>query len=511
MQAVILAGGKGTRLASRLNGLPKPLVNVGGVPLLARQVRMLEAAGVDDVIILVNHRADAIRAFFDGWRGARITLIDDGEPKGTAGAVLAVVDGFADQFVVVYGDTLFDIDLQHMRAEHDNSGADVTLFLHPNDHPQDSDLVEVDRDGWITAFHPYPHPDGRDFRNLVNAAFYICNRAALEAWRNLSGNPDFAKDLFPTMLQSDARLRGYVSTEYIKDLGTPARLDKVERHLREGRLERASRRRPQGAVFVDRDGTLNVLRGYVLSPDEMELLPGSADGVRRLNDVGMKVVAVTNQPVLARGDCDWRMLDLIHARLDMLLGARGAYLDDLRVCPHHPDGGFEGERAALKIVCDCRKPAVGLILDACRDWNLEPKASWMIGDSTADMGAAAAAGATSILVLTGEGGRDGKHEAMPDFIVRDFEAAVDFVVEGMGRLEQRVATVLEAVALDAPISIECVLEGQGRALQVALRRMGRVAVGVETGADGPSEGAVLVVNNLKQAVVLGDLGLEWSF
>lgn len=511
MQAVILAGGKGTRLASRLNGLPKPLIDVCGEPLLARQVRMLERAGINDVIVLVNHRADAIQAFFEGWVGARVTLVDDGTPKGTAGAALAALDRFSEQFFVVYGDTLFDIDLKHMLAAHNSAGADATLFLHPNDHPQDSDLVEIGRDGWIISFHPYPHPGGADFRNLVNAAFYVCNRAALEPWRNFPGTPDFAKDLFPAMLRSGARLRGYVSTEYIKDLGTPARLDKVERHLREGRVERASRRRPQAAVFIDRDGTLNVLRGYVCSPDEMELLPGADNGVRRLNDAGLKAVLVTNQPVLARGDCDWPMMDRIHARLDMLLGACGAYLDDIRVCPHHPDGGFEGECSELKIVCACRKPAPGMIVDACRDWNLDPLASWMVGDSTADIGAAAATGLSSILVLTGEGGRDGKHEVQPDFITRDFEAAAEFIVKAIPRLEARILTALSTVAIDAPVSIESAFIGPARAARAALRRMGRDAVNISLPVDGPSEGVVLVADGGRQAVAMEDLGLEWSF
>jgi len=472
---------------------------------------MLEEAGVNDVIVLVNHRADAIQAFFEEWDGARVTLVDDGAPKGTAGAALAAIDRFAERFVVVYGDTLFDVDLKHMLADHVSSGADATLFLHPNDHPQDSDLVEVDRDGWITSFHPYPHPDGKDFRNLVNAALYVCNRTALEPWRNFSGTPDFAKDLFPAMLRGGARLRGYISMEYIKDLGTPARLDKVERHLREGRVERASRRQPQAAVFVDRDGTLNRLRGYVRSPDEMELLPGAANGVRRLNDAGLKAILVTNQPVLARGDCDWPMMDRIHARLDMLLGAGGAYLDDLRVCPHHPDRGFEGECSELKIVCACRKPSPGMIVDACQAWNLDPQASWMVGDSTADIGAAAAAGVTSILVLTGESGRDGKHEAQPDFVARDFEAAVEFIVEAMRRLEERILAALSAVAFDAPVSIESAVIGPARAARAALRRMGRNAVHVSLHADRPSEGVVLVSGGVSRTVAMDDLGLEWSF
>ena len=151
-QAVILAGGKGTRLASRLAGTPKPLVDVDGVPLLRRQIEALARYGVDDVVLLVNHAADQIEAFVAGANlPARVTLVDDGSPKGTGGAALASLDRLESRFVVVYGDTLFDLDVAHMISVHEAARADATLLLHPNDHPADSDLVEVNRDGWITA------------------------------------------------------------------------------------------------------------------------------------------------------------------------------------------------------------------------------------------------------------------------------------------------------------------------------------------------------------------------
>lgn len=434
MQAVILAGGKGTRLAERLNGRPKPLIDVCGVPLLERQVRTLVEHGVDDVVVLVNHAADQIEAFFaERDFGCTVTLVDDGEPRGTAGATLACLDKLRDCFLVVYGDTLFDIDIAHMVAAHEASGADATLLLHPNDHPADSDLVEIDGAGRITRLHSYPHPAGADLRNLVNAAFYVIERRALENWAVPGWTGDFAKDLFPQMVAAGALLHGYVSFEYIKDLGTPKRLDKVERHLREGVVARASRSQKQAAVFVDRDGTLNTLRGYVRAPDELELIPGTAAAVRRLNAAEYRVVLVTNQPVLARGDVTEVGMEAIQARLETLLGEEGGYLDAVHLCPHHPDSGFPGEVPALKMVCRCRKPATGLFEDAAEALNIDFERSWMVGDSTADIKAAQNLGLRAILVETGEGGRDGKYDVTPDRTVPDFAAAVSLILETADR------------------------------------------------------------------------------
>lgn len=473
MQAVILAGGKGTRLAERLGGRPKPLVDVCGVPLLERQLDALFSTGIEEVLLLVNHRADLIQSFVDAHpMSARIALVDDGEPQGTAGALLAALPLLRERFVVVYGDTLFDIDLPHFIEAHIQAGADISLLVHPNDHPADSDLVEVDGEGWIQAFHGYPHPPASAFGNLVNAAMYVCERRALEPWADFDTPSDLAKDLFPRMLAAGAGLLGYESYEYIKDLGTPERLDKVERHLRTGRVARASRRAPQRAVFVDRDGTLNVPAGYIKEPDQLVLIEGAADGVRRLNEAEYRVVLATNQPVLARGECDDATMRRIHARLQTDLGRAGAYLDSVLVCPHHPHSGFVGEVRALKCECDCRKPKPGMLLAAAADLNIDLSRSWMVGDASTDMACAAAAGVASVLVLTGDAGQDGRVSFAPDFIVADFGEAAELIVKRVPALVEALAFELgdrddDALLLDGT-------EQARRSVQAALRMMSQV-------------------------------------
>lgn len=472
MQAIILAGGKGTRLATRLNGRPKPLVDVCGEPLLARQLDMLGQHGVDDVVVLVNHAADQIDAFFRTRTGGpRARLIDDGEPRGTAGAALACLDELADRFLVVYGDTLFDIDIEVMLAAHTASGADVTLLLHPNDHPADSDLVEIDDQGAVKAFHSYPHPEGADLRNLVNAAFYICEKRALQPWVNEASPLDFAKDLFPRMLAAGARIQGYVSFEYIKDLGTPKRLEKAERHLASGVVERARRHHLQKAVFIDRDGTLNHLRGFLNAAEQLVLLPGAGRAVARLNEAEYRVVLTTNQPVLARGETDRDGMARIHARLETLLGHEGGYLDAIYLCPHHPDAGFPGEVAELKIACTCRKPGDGMFRKAIADLNIDVASSWMIGDSTADVLAAETVGVTSILVATGEGGRDGKWIATPDLVARDALAAARLIIDVVPAFERELSDLAATVAPGAFVLVGGLARSGKSTAATALRRL----------------------------------------
>ena len=430
MQALILAGGQGTRLRARLGNLPKPLIDVDGKPLLQRQIESLRDQGIDDVIVLVNYQADAIRQFcaaHDDF-GLRIRIIDDGEPLGTSGAVLAIYDLLAPRFLVLYGDTLMDVDFTRLLAVHEAHGADATLFLHPNDHPADSDLVELDEEGWVTGFHKYPHAPGAWHRNMVNAALYVLDRDALAPLRDAPTPSDFGKDSFPAMLLAGRRLFGYVSFEYIKDIGTPSRLDKAVGHLRSGRIARARLSSPQRAVFLDRDGTLNVEVNHLHNPDQLELLPGVAAAIRRLNEAEYRCIVITNQPVLARGDCTMAEMSRIHAKLETLLGQEGAFLDALYLCPHHPDRGFPGEVVALKGPCDCRKPGTALIGQAATTLNVDLTQSWMVGDTTSDLEAASRAGLRSVLVRTGHGGTDGKYPAAPTHTAADLAAAVDFIL-----------------------------------------------------------------------------------
>jgi histidinol-phosphate phosphatase family protein len=479
-QVVILAGGKGTRLRERLGTLPKPLVDVCGAPLLARQLALAERYGFTHALILVNHAARQIEDFVATLGlGMRIECVDDGRPRGTAGATLAALDRLAPEFLVMYGDTMLDVDLARFHGFHRQQAAAATLFLHPNDHPQDSDLVELGDDGAIAAFHPYPHAADRDYPNLVNAALYWMRRDALLPWRAEQRVLDFGKDLFPAMLARGLVLRGYRSAEYIKDIGTPQRLDRVCRDFRGGKIERASLSRPQAMVFLDRDGTLNREVDHLHRPDQMELLPGAAEAIRRLNASEYRCALITNQPVVARGECSVGDMRRIHDRLETLLGRKGAFLDRIYYCPHHPDTGFPGERPELKVDCPCRKPKPGMVDRAISEFNVARERSWFIGDSSVDMETARRAALRSILVETGYAGLDYRWWAAPDFIVPDISAAVSFILDEYPRIFDYCTKLAAGIGAGAIVLIG----GQSRSgkstfasvLRDALRARGQAA------------------------------------
>ena len=280
-QVAILAGGKGTRLEAALGGLPKPMAPIAGKPVLEHQIVLAQACGFDDIVIFAHHKSDLIRHYFgDGAKwGVRISYVIETEPLGTAGSLLSGLDRLDDRFMVFYGDTLLNLDLRAMSEAHLARGADATLFVHPNDHPSDSDLVEIDVRGWVTVFHPYPHPAGSFHRNLVNAALYVFEKKCLAPWTSPVRKLDFGKDVLPGLLRQGARIHGYRARGYIKDMGTPERLARVAHDLESGMVAKKGSASASGAVFLDRDGILNVEVNRVTHPDQFMLIPGTPAAV----------------------------------------------------------------------------------------------------------------------------------------------------------------------------------------------------------------------------------------
>jgi len=306
------------------------------------------------------------------------------------------------------------------------------MLVHPNDHPQDSDLVETDANDWVSAVHACPHPHDQFFGNLVNAALYVVRREALRPWAAFPGKQDFTQGIMLGLVAKGARVLAYRSSEYLKDIGTPARLQRADADWHAGKISLEASNRCRPTVFLDRDGTLNVEKGYLRTPEELELLPGVGLALRTLRQAGFRLIVLTNQPVIARGEATEAEVAAIHRRLEWELGKEGAYLDAIYVCPHHPDRGFPRERTELKTRCKCRKPGTGLFEQACRDLRIDVANSWMVGDQTRDIEMARRAGLLSVLVKTGGAGRDGQFTAAADHIVDDLAAAAGVILRQKG-------------------------------------------------------------------------------
>lgn len=424
MKAVILAGGKGTRIKDFCPDIPKPMIEIQSKPVLQREIEILRREGIKDFIITVGWLCEKITSYLGNGEkfGVNITYLYEKEPLGTGGALLQIESD--EDLLVCSGDLVFDFSLEDMLRFHNSHNALATLFAHPSSHIQDSTLICTDNNGAVTSLlTPKERKDG-NYQNLTNAGIQIISPELLRAC-SAKKRSNLDKDIIMPAL-SGGRIYAYKSAEYVRDMGTPERLARVQSDLESGIVESKNRRKPQKAVFLDRDGTLNKYKGYITSPDQIELCGGAADAVRRINSLGFLAIVVTNQPVIARGECTPQALDEIHRRLETLLGLEGAYLDALYYCPHHPDKGFPGERAEYKIPCRCRKPATGMIDKAAEEFNIDISSSYLAGDTLTDIETAKNAGCRPVFIHFGAG-------VLPPENVAEFESLKQFTDTLTGR------------------------------------------------------------------------------
>ncbi len=394
MKVVIIAGGQGTRIASIASDIPKAMIPVAGKPVLEYEVEMAKRYGFTDFIFIIGHLGEQIKSYFgDGnSRGVRIDYYEETFPLGTAGALAYLTEKLNEDFFVFYGDTVMDIDMLSMLRFHQAKRADATLLLHPNDHPYDSDIVDLDPlTRRVKHIYHKPHPVGFVSHNMVNAAVFIFSPRVLQHIEK-GVKTHIEKHVLARSLDAGLNLYGYVSAEYVKDMGTPDRYMAVEQDVKSGTVAARNRQNKRPAVFLDRDGVINEEVDLLCHHEQVRLIEGAAEAVRLINQSGCIAVVVTNQPVIARNLCDFDELDLIHQTLETQLGKAGAYLNAIYFCPHHPDAGYPEERKEYKIVCNCRKPAPGMLLRAADDWNIDLAQSYMIGDSARDVEAGERAG-----------------------------------------------------------------------------------------------------------------------
>ena len=376
-QAVILAGGLGTRLGAATRETPKPLLEVGGAPFLDYLLWNVARHGIRRVLLLTGYLAPAFEARYGDGRahGVAIEYAVEPEPRGTGGALALAANRLDERFLLLNGDTLFDLNYLDL-ATHLDDRALAAVALRQVD-----DVARYGRarlcDGRVEAFTE--KTEGGP--GAINGGVYAMRRQAVE--RLAQGPSSLERDLLPVLV-AEGRLAGAAYDGFFVDIGLPQTLGEAQAAVR------TWRRKP--ALLLDRDGTLNVDRGWVHRPEEFEWIAGAREAIKWANDRGFLVFVVTNQAGIARGYYGEEAFDAFTSWIDAELAAVGAHVDATYRCPHHPEIGEGPYRRA----CDCRKPAPGLIQRALSEWGCDPARSLMIGDQEHDLEAATRAGIRSV-------------------------------------------------------------------------------------------------------------------
>lgn len=378
-EAIVLAGGFGTRLAHVVPDVCKPMAPVAGRPFLRFIMDQLAAAGFDRAVVADGYRREQIEDFFgSAYRGMAVEYSPEDTPLLTGGAVKRALGRCQSDWVfVLNGDTWLDVDFAAVEAaayDAPENASAVIAVKRMRDFKRYG-TVDVDDAGALTAFHEKSPCD----EGLINAGVYLLRGDALD---NMPEKFSLESDYFERVVGKRA-LRATECTGGFIDIGVPEDYELAQTML-------APLARPWKLAMFDRDGTINVDTGHLHEPEKLELIPSTVDIMRGYSDdPDYKVVVVTNQAGIAKGlytEADMRRL---HRYMEDVLERLGVHVDAWYFCPHHPD--YTGP-------CDCRKPSPGMLLAAMRDFDAKSSGCVMYGDMPTDETAARTAGINFIHV-----------------------------------------------------------------------------------------------------------------
>lgn len=385
MDVIILAGGDGKRIKKIAKKKPKILLKIKNKTIIERQVIQLKKINKK---IYVSIKKDDLKTknLLKSIKNVKFKFLEETKKLGTAGC-LALLNNFdLSDVLVIYGDTLFNIDLKKFIKFHKKRKSLLTLFCHPNNHPLDSDLVEMDRFSRIKNFYRKPH-NSKVIGNLSLAGIYIINKKLLKLLKKNSYQ-DFSKNFLPKILNKKYNVYGYRSREYIKDIGTPTRIREARKDFLTIKYTKGNLNNKIPAVFLDKDGVINKDKYNYKYQNPFNFIKGCFKAIKKINVKGYLSIIVTNQSAVAKGFISLENLKKDFKKLEKIMGENNCYVDDIYYCPCHPQKGFKGEIKKFKRNCKWRKPNNGMFIHAIKKYNIDINKSFMIGDTLNDFLAA---------------------------------------------------------------------------------------------------------------------------
>lgn len=374
MEAVILAGGLGTRLRPCVENLPKPLAPVGGRPFIEYILDYLYNNGVCRSVISTGYMSEAIESSVgSAYRGMTVRYSREENPFGTGGAIKKSLSLCSDEsIVVVNGDTFFDVDLFKMKKAHEASGCSITLAAKMLGNAERYGCLTAEG-GRLTGFCE----KGISASGLINGGVYFIKKNALD------GVEEEKFSFEKRVLENKSFSTGvFESGGYFIDIGIPQDYRKAE-----AEKEKLVSRRIRRAVFLDRDGTLNEDAGHLYKSEDFRFLPGGERAVAEIKEKGYLAVVITNQAGIGKGYYTADDVDILHLFINSRLSEEARVIaDGFYYCPHHKNAVIEKYR----VECSCRKPKPGMILNAVSDFekigiSIDIKNSFTVGNKISDV------------------------------------------------------------------------------------------------------------------------------
>ena len=374
-QAVIIAGGKGTRLKNVTNEKPKILVSLENKTLLDYQIEYLKNNGIKKIHFCLGYKFDQILSHLAS-ADIKYTYSVEDRPLGTYGALLNAKDFLDESFFILYGDILTNFDIQQGYRSFVDKNSDIHLILRYTNHPEDSDLVNLNSENRVTSISRI-HKNKESMMPIGNTSLLFSKKKVLKEV-NFENKPDLFKDFIKDNL-TNLNITGAISVDYIRDIGTQERYD-IETSRYKEKIDK-----PYKVVFLDRDGTLIQDQGNENNIKKIKFNSLLLEILKYFQSRSYKIILISNQPGIAKGFFTREDVDRFNATLQYkLIDNHLDPLDDIFICPHHPEKGFKGENKELKIACNCRKPNIGLVEAALSMHGLDKKNFLFIGDTKRD-------------------------------------------------------------------------------------------------------------------------------
>jgi D-glycero-D-manno-heptose 1,7-bisphosphate phosphatase len=374
-QAVILAGGRGKRLAPLTDALPKPMIQFHDKPFLEYLIEMLRDQGFKRILLLLGYLPEVIQNYFgDGQRWGVSIEYSISDIEDDTGRRIKRAQPLLDPvFLLMYCDNYWPMPFTHMWQKFVTSGVSAQITVYRNTDHYTRDNVLVDSEEYVLDYDKSRKKPGL---HGVDIGFAILKHSTIDMLSD--ENVLFEKEVYPQLV-SRRQLGAYLTDHRYYSVGSSDRLPLTDAFLA---------RRP--TVFLDRDGVLNKKMPraeYVLAWNQWEWLPGALEALKIFTEAGYRVVIITNQPGVARGVMTQATLDEIHERMKAEVVKSGGRIHAVYCCPHDWDEG-----------CECRKPKAGLLYQAQRDYHLALSRTYCIGADARDAQPAERAGCPWALV-----------------------------------------------------------------------------------------------------------------
>lgn len=392
-QVVVLMGGIGSRLEEVTKSVPKPMIKICDIPFFLYEFKLLALAGFKKFLFLVGYKSNQIQDYFgDGSSfGVEINYSYDGQEQlGTAGAIIKAYDKLENSFLLIYGDTLLDIDYfeviyRFFVGKAEGKTALMTIFR--NNGNFDTSNV-VFNNGEIIEYNK------NVIKNEMHFIDYGISMFDKDIFKLLPRGKKLDLSLIQTRLVLEKRMTACVVRKRFYEIGTPDSLASFKEYAMKRYYTK------QKAVFVDRDGVINEIvfnddteqLDSPLKKGDFKFIENAIDGLKLLNEKGYLLFIITNQPAAAKGKVKLSVIYDINGYMLDQLKSEGVSIEGVQICPHHPDLANKTQERFLIRHCLCRKPGTKMIGDILCKYCIDLANSYMIGDSFTDVLAGRRAG-----------------------------------------------------------------------------------------------------------------------